>query len=215
MSSALFRQLASGGQAQRPDRLFRAAVSAFVSLTRPTRREIAQLDDLALPLYASIPVETKRYAAAILSECSAVPPTLLRKLVNEAPEISAPLLIRSPALSDVDLIGLIARHGSAHARVIGRRAGLNPAIASLIRVLSAQEGPAENGSTAKGSDVEENVRDRLRLIMRAANTQAPSSLDEPDLPAAHIADARLRTAALSNELQAFEQAPLRTAVDTH
>ena len=36
------------------ERLFRAAVTAFCSLTRPSRREIAQLEDLTLPLYDSV-----------------------------------------------------------------------------------------------------------------------------------------------------------------
>lgn len=208
VSSAVFRQLASGGEAHRPERLFRAAVSAFASLTRPTRREIAQLDDLALPLYPLISTETRRYAAAILSECQNPPKGLLRKLADEPAEISAPLLMRSPVLSDVDLIGLLARHGRAHARVIGRRAGLNPAIAALTRALTAQNDETSDEAETGGSSVEAEVRQRLRLIMRAANSQSPPAPQEarPALPAADYAARTLRAAAFSGEQDALEKA---------
>ncbi|EKF40623.1 hypothetical protein NA8A_19780 [Nitratireductor indicus C115] len=174
VSSAIFRQLASGGEAQRPDRLFRAAVSAFASLTRPTRREITQLDDLALPLFEHVRVETRRYAAAVLCECASPPPGLLRKLSNEPVAISAPLLVRSQAFADTDLIGLIARHGLSHARVIARRADLNPAITALIRALSAQTDGASPVTFARSAAegigaLEEGVRNRLRHMVRAAN----------------------------------------------
>ena len=46
MSSSDFRQIAISGETERADRLFRAAVSAFCSLTRPSRREIEQLERL-------------------------------------------------------------------------------------------------------------------------------------------------------------------------
>ncbi|MBN7762542.1 hypothetical protein JYP52_15470 [Nitratireductor aquibiodomus] len=208
MSSAVFRQLASGGEAHRPERLFRAAISAFVSLTRPTRREIAQLDDLALPLYPLIAPETRRYAAAVLSDFATPPPGLLRRLTDEPAEICAPLLVRSPALSDVDLIGLIARHGQPHARVIGRRAHLNPAIAALVRALSAQAHDDEQTAPSAGSASEADVRDRLRLIMSAANTQAPAARqrNEKPLPKVEAASAILRKAVFSSESGAFEAA---------
>ncbi len=174
MSSAIFRQLASGGEAQRSDRLFRAAVSAFASLTRPTRREINQLDDLALPLFEHVRVETRRYAAAVLCECASPPPGLLRKLSNEPVSISAPLLVRSQAFTDTDLIGLIAQHGLSHARVIARRANLNPAITALIRALSAQTDSAAPVTFARSTaedigSLGEGVRNRLRHMARAAN----------------------------------------------
>ncbi|MFC5583983.1 hypothetical protein ACFPOD_02585 [Nitratireductor kimnyeongensis] len=208
MSSAVFRQLASGGEAQRPERLFRAAVSAFSSLTRPTRREIAQLDDLALPLYPMISTETRRYAAAVLSECQNPPRGLIKKLADEPAEISAPLLMRSPALSDVDLIGLLARHGRAHARVIGRRAGLNSAIVALTRALSAQGSEPDSETQTGGSAVEAEVRHRLRLIMRAANSQSPPAQQDShhSLPAANEAARTLRAAAFSGERDALEKA---------
>lgn len=110
-------------------------MSAFCSLTRPSRREIAQLEDLTLPLFDSVPVESRRYVAAALSECEYAPPALVRRLCEEPVDVCAPLLVRSRALGDIDLIALIGRHGLPHARAIARRKDLNPTIAQLIKAL--------------------------------------------------------------------------------
>lgn len=154
MSSSDFRQITIKGEAERADRLFRAAVSAFCSLTRPSRREIAQLEDLALPLFDQVSVESKRYVAAALSECAAPPPALVRRLADESVDIAAPLLIRSPSLTDADLVELIGRHGFSHARAIGRRAGLNPSIASLVAVLERKVVPLRPRPTGHASGPE-------------------------------------------------------------
>lgn len=141
MHSADFRRLATRDGASRSERLFRAAVSAYCSLTRPTRREATQLDDLVAPIYADVPPEARRFAAAALSECSLVPAGLVMKLAQEEIEIATPILLRSAALGDADLISVIGRRGAAHARIIGNRSGLHPAIRALVARL-AIESPA-------------------------------------------------------------------------
>lgn len=202
VSSAVFRQLASGDEAHRSERLFRAAISAFASLVRPTRREIAQLDDLTRPLYDLVPVETRRYAAAMLCECGTLPPDLLGRLSAEPVEISAPLLVRSPALTDAQLIRLIAANGVAHARAIGRRAGLDPAIAALVRALISQSPsgrqPLPAPPALQASAIEEAVRRRLRSIMRAPRAGPGAQLGNP-------ADPALLTAALSGDRSRFTE----------
>ncbi|PWJ85339.1 uncharacterized protein (DUF2336 family) [Pseudaminobacter salicylatoxidans] len=168
------------GEAGRSERLFRAAISAFCSLTRPSRREIAQLEDLALPLFDFVSVEARRFAAAALSECEYAPRALLMRLCNETVDIAAPLLIRSRQLADVDLITLIGRHGLPHARAIARRPGLNPAIAGLVKALdnarlkdaSAQAHDVPKPAASETSDADrapgasaEDARRRLRSMM--------------------------------------------------
>ena len=72
-----------GGDAPKRERLFRAAVSAFCSLTRPSRRDISQLEDLTLPLFDGVSPESRRYVAAALSECRYPPPNLVKRLCDE------------------------------------------------------------------------------------------------------------------------------------
>ena len=227
MSSSDFRQIAIRTEAGKAERLFRAAVSAFCSLTRPSRREIAQLEDLTLPLFAEVSVESRRYVAAALSECEYAPAALVRRLAEEPVEVAAPLLTRSNALSDIDLIALIGRHGLPHARAIARRKELNPTIADLIRALEkptlvktrppetvtplapVKPAPAalpEERSAAAG-EAEENARRRLRSMMRPAGEGMAVNLflGQP-------AYVKLRETALTGNA-AFFQTALADALD--
>ncbi|MEP6564960.1 MAG: hypothetical protein ABJB10_07450, partial [Mesorhizobium sp.] len=187
MSASDFRQIAIRAESGKAERLFRAVVSAFCCLTRPSRREIAQLEDLTLPLFDNVSVESRRYVAAALSECEYAPAALVRRLCEEPVDIAAPLLIRSRALTDIDLIALIGRHGLPHARAIARRKDLNPTIAQLIKVLEkptlVRVRPPETGVKPAPESAEaasathepqeapgvaiENARHRLRSMMRA------------------------------------------------
>ncbi len=229
MSASDFRQIAIGREAGKPERLFRAAVSAFCALPRPSRREIAQLEDLTLPLFDKVSVDARRFVAAALSDSEHAPLGLVRRLCDESVDIAAPLLIRSPLLSDVALIALIGRHGLPHARAIARRPNLNRAIADLIRVLERPrlvqpETMPRDGSktmpatsripttavsddqTPSPGEAAENVRRRLRAMM-APNTERPMPA-QSGLPAY----ARLKTTALTGN-NAFFQTALADALD--
>lgn len=152
------------------ERLFRAAVSAFCSLARPTRRDAHQLDDLTLPLIESVSAPSLRYAAAILGDVENAPPRLVRRLCEEAPAICAPLLMRSQALRDVDLIALIGRHGAGHARAIAKRPNLHPTIVELLRSLGFGDAPPVKkgpvGLATLDGDRLGETRTRLRSMMR-------------------------------------------------
>ena len=121
------------------DRLFRAAVSAFCALTNASRHDAVRLDQLAMPLLPLVSDDSRRLAAASLSQCFPGPHGLVRRLAEEDIGISAPILVASPVLTDIDLIGLIGRHGLGHAGAIARRRNLNPNIVALIRALGVGE----------------------------------------------------------------------------
>lgn len=175
-----FREIGVRNDPGKAERLFKAAVSAFCSLTRPSRRDLVQLDDLTLPLFPMVSVEARRYVAAALSECAIAPSALLARLANERIDIAAPLLVRSAFLTDIELIALIGRHGIGHARAIARRPALNPTIAQLIRALESliPETTMPTPSTpiiqtlqatasTEQHPASENVRERLRAMMWA------------------------------------------------
>jgi len=221
VSSSDFRQIAIRTEARKAERLFRAAVSAFCSLTRPSRREIAQLEDLTLPLFDEVSVESRRYVAAALSECEYAPAALVRRLAEEPVEIAAALLTRSNALSDIDLIALIGRHGLPHARAIARRKKLNETIAHLIRALEkptlvktrppetvtklapVKPAPADTGEDKRPlpGEAEENARRRLRSMMRTTGegTAVNLFLGEPTY-------VKLRETALTGNTAFFQTA---------
>ncbi|GLQ81904.1 hypothetical protein GCM10007881_54250 [Mesorhizobium huakuii] len=233
MSSSDFRQIAIRTESGKAERLFRAAVSAFCSLTRPSRREIGQLEDLTLPLFDDVSVESRRYVAAALSECEYAPAALVRRLCEEPVDIAAPLLIRSRAVSDIDLIALIGRHGLPHARAIARRKDLNPTIADLIRALERPtlvrvrepdvhaptaptvaaanaEAAGDNASSQHSPGIAaENARRRLRSMMRTSDEASAAKVDAFPGSETYV---KLRETALTGNA-AFFQTALADALD--
>jgi len=233
VSSSDFRQIAVRTESGKAERLFRAAVSAFCSLTRPSRREIGQLEDLTLPLFDDVSVESRRYVAAALSECQYAPAALVRRLCEEPVDIAAPLLIRSRAVSDIDLIALIGRHGLPHARAIARRKDLNPTIADLIRALErptlvrsrdpeteapaaptiapAKAEAADDSATGQRASgiAAENARRRLRSMMRTGDEALAAKVDAFPGSDTYV---KLRETALTGNA-AFFQTALADALD--
>ncbi len=188
-----FREIGAKNDPGKAERLFKAAVSAFCCLTRPSRRDLVQLDALTLPLFSMVSVEARRYVAAALSECAVAPPGLLARLADERIDIAAPLLVRSSLLTDVALIGLIGRHGIGHARAVARRPALNPTIAQLIRALesslpetamptpSMSAIPTRQAATSPGPrPTSEDVRERLRAMMRTEAIPAVATALAPE-----------------------------------
>jgi uncharacterized protein (DUF2336 family) len=224
-SSSDFLQVATRTEAGRSERLFRASISAFCSLTRPSRREIGQLEDLTLPLFDDVSREGLRHAAAALSECEHAPEALVRRLCDCALDIAAPLLARSRALTDIDLIALIGRHGLPHARAIAKRKALNPTIAKLIKALekpmlvrrndaeaAAAPEPAQEAPQRVPGAAAESVRNRLRGMMLTERPRGETN--DPRLNPADksTAYARLRETALTGNA-AFFQTALADALD--
>lgn len=165
MHRSHLHQSSSYRAAGKPERLLRASVTAFCSLPRPTRREIQQLDDLAVPLLGSASDDCLRYIAAALSDLPHAPPTLIRRLADYPVDISAPILMRSPVLTSIDLVALIGRHGVPHARAIAGRKGLDDRIAYLIQSLGVLE--------ESSPDKAEETRRQLRAMMRPATGTSP------------------------------------------
>ncbi|MGQ2906378.1 MAG: hypothetical protein ACT6QU_00325 [Aliihoeflea sp.] len=190
MSSVEFRQFAPSAQSTKSDRLLRAAVSAFCSILRPSRQEVAQIEDLATPLLTHASRETLRYVAAALSECLNPPPALVRRLCAEPLDVCAPLLVRSSALRDIDLLALIGRHGLGHALAIERRRNLDPRIARLIASLKSHS--ATEAANPAPSSMLPATLERLRAMM-VPTTEARSAR-WTEAPTPYL---KLRAAALS------------------
>ena len=158
------------------------------------------------------------------------------RLCEQPVDGAAPLLIRSPALNDIDLLAVISRHGLPHARAIARRKDLNPAIANLIRVLDRparmEEAPSppsghadaeihQEKQTPAMADTElpptptdlptltnaEAVRGRLRSMMLPAGDLAPrSAIPEEERVPRTAPYGRLRATALTGNAAFFQTA---------
>jgi uncharacterized protein (DUF2336 family) len=145
---------------------------------------VEQLEELALSLFEMVSEDARRFVAAALSESPYAPHALALRLANEPVDVAAPLLVRSTALCDVDLIMLISRHGAAHARAIARRPGLPARIRHLAdNCLAASKEkpemplPAENRHfpAPRGEEpvqTAEEIRRKLQAMMRPAGNAA-------------------------------------------
>lgn len=163
VSSADFRNLSERRAPDQADALLRAAIAAFVSLTRPSRADAGRLHDLAQPLLPLASVEALRFAAAALSDSSVAPAALVRQMAALPVSVSAPLLVRSPLLGEIDLIALIGRLGLAHARAIARRTEPGPRLAALL--ASLHDDDIASRIAPKGTtDRLAAARERLRAI---------------------------------------------------
>ncbi len=129
------RTLEGTRNANRKDEILRAAVSAFVALSKPNIRDCNQIEDLAAPILSVATPQTKRFVAAALAESRSAPVRLVKLICAEPIEICATLLLRTPVLSAVDLVNIIGKQGKQHARVIAHRHHLpNDVIEALALV---------------------------------------------------------------------------------
>ncbi|KXF78289.1 hypothetical protein ATN84_00335 [Paramesorhizobium deserti] len=201
---------ANGGKA---DDLLSAAVTAFTAITRPARNDIQQLEDLTLPLLENATARGKRHAAAVLSQMEHAPRNLVLTLCDEAVEIAAPLLLRSPILTSTDLVDIIGRQGLGHARAIARRPQVDPIVQSLLesfadpaidrsmavrRHLARSDDARAAKEPAPVSDAARQAHDKLRAIMReetskhlVSELQLNRDAPKPSATADHMIDTAL------------------------
>lgn len=220
--SSDFRRLETPRDGSRTCQLFRASASAFASLSRPTKTEIQQFQDLSLALYDRAPEAARRHAAVMIAGNAFAPRELVLKLANEPVGISAPVLAKSPLIKARDIPPLIARHGLPHARILAQRADLEAPLRALLSVFirqgeraDAQPGepvetaetvevaeaaPARTGTSSRRESrplegqTAESIRGALRGAM-AANSGRP--MLPASMPVAHKApQSRLQPTAL-------------------
>ena len=153
------RTIEGQSKPNRKDEILRAAVSAFVALSKPNIRDCNQIEDLAAPILSVATPQTKRFVAAALAESRAAPVGLVKRICAEPVEICATLLLCTPVLSAVDLVNIIGKQGKQHARVIAQRHHLpNDVIEALaliedpmVRERVSRKDTAEVSSEGKNS----------------------------------------------------------------
>ncbi len=168
-----------------------------------------------MPLLPLVTDDSRRLAAASLSHCFPGPHGLVRRLAEEDVSISAPLLVASSVLTDIDLIGLIGRHGLAHAGAIARRRNLNPNIVALIRALGVGEFGTEIATTlaieppANGTVAEAEARPRAHVGAGAASEPVADAFDTYMAAAPGAAEEAARDALRAMMQPAGDRTPSR------
>ena len=185
-----FRSLESANPETRKDDILRAAITAFVGVSNPTKRDCNQIEDLVLSILPFTSETTRRFAAAALCDKIQAPLALVQRLCDEPSEICAPLLLRSPVLNPADLVAIIARHGRDHARIIAKRNHLPNVVIEALAVMDdveTRERAANGGASADDPMLAlanimpvsaEAARQKLREIMGETAPDAVQHAEE-------------------------------------
>ena len=179
-----------------------ATVTGFEGLRHPRRTDLKQFSELFDPLFSASSDEARRQAAAALSQCQHVPPSVALQIGNAPISIAAIFLTRSASIDDVTLLQVIRAQGQAHATAIARRDNLSvhvvdalverrqtavtpakttaPATPASPAVRATDEAPqrrpeatAQDMTTAKLLR-EEKLRSDLKSLARVAQKTAPA-----------------------------------------
>lgn len=94
-----------------------------------SRAEVEQvltrvLDDAALSVRCAV--------SEALASCARAPEAIVLSLAQDAPDVAEPVLRRSPLLSDLDLVDLVAVGGGRAQSAVASRAGLNAPVAAAL-----------------------------------------------------------------------------------
>lgn len=96
-------------------------------------REIGVVDDVLLRLTERVEPKTLVQFASTLAEFTTAPRETLRRLVyHEDPAVAAPLLRKSPALSQADLEAVATSYGESHLLAIADRLRINANLAEIL-----------------------------------------------------------------------------------
>ncbi|UPA25332.1 hypothetical protein [Shinella oryzae] len=180
-----FREL-ERPQAGRPkDIVLMATVSSFESLRFPSKSDLHQFGELFQPLYIASSDEARRQAVAALSRCPQIPEETALFIARQPIAIAAIFLMGAKTLTDATLKQILRIAGPEHARAIGRRDDLSPAIIEALVGTHQDHASRRTGEDRDAAlreaarlDREEKMRDELRALVRAATpaVEAPIRL---------------------------------------
>lgn len=131
--------MAVSNQQSRDATLLRAMAEFFVIETRHAPEALRRFEELATHYLGRVGAADRAFVAEKLSRSPDAPAAVLRLLGKDVLEIAHPILKRSPALGEFDLLAVIAATGHAHHRLIAQRPALTPLVVSALRLTGDAE----------------------------------------------------------------------------
>lgn len=151
----------------------------------PNRARNANEDELLLAilkqLTRQVETEVRQALAERLAERSDVPSDLILLLANDRIEVARALLLRSPMLTEDDLIGLVRAATTAHQNAIAQRTDIGPRLSGVI----AEASPVETVLILLANQRAELGEITLRRIVDRARAEPELQkpvLARPELP---------------------------------
>lgn len=162
--------------------------------------EMEHFDAVLGALAAEMEAEVRAELAGRLADSTRPPQQLIRTLAVDTPEVAAPVLIRSSALDEDDLVEVARRQGQDHLRLILTRTDLTTAVSDVI---------VERGDDDTLGALLRNPR--APLSRKASETVVDRAAANPALHDAVVARTDLPPDLL-NEMYFVVEARLRTAI---
>jgi hypothetical protein len=126
--------MAVSNQQSRDAALLRATTELFVLEANHDADAIRRFEELATHFLARVPAADRAFVAERLSRSADAPSSVLRLLGKDVPEVASPVLKRSPALGEFDLLTIIAATGTPHHRLIATRSDLSALVVGALRL---------------------------------------------------------------------------------
>ena len=176
-----------------------ATVTGFEGLRRPRRIDLKQFSELFDPLFSASSDEARRQAAAALSQCPHVPPSVALQIGNAPISIAAIFLTRSASIDDAILLQVIRSQGQAHATAIARRDNLSVHVVdALVERRQTAAAPATTPAPALQASP-------------AARTADEPAQRQPEATAQDMTTAKLlREEKLRSDLKSLARVPQKT-----
>lgn len=131
--------MAVSNQQSRDAALLRATTELFVLEANHDADAIRRFEELATHFLARVPAADRAFVAERLSRSADAPASVLRLLGKDVPEVASPVLKRSPALGEFDLLTIIAATGTPHHRLIATRGDLSALVVGALRLTGDAE----------------------------------------------------------------------------
>jgi len=131
--------MAVSNQQSRDAALLRATTELFVLEANHDADAIRRFEELATHFLARVPAADRAFVAERLSRSADAPASVLRLLGKDVPEVASPVLKRSPALGEFDLLTIIAGTGKPHHRLIATRSDLSALVVGALRLTGDAE----------------------------------------------------------------------------
>jgi len=165
-------------------------------------REMGLFDDVLLALSTEMETEVQAELAGRMADAEKPPRALLRTLAAAPIAVADPLLRRSSALTEDDLLHVAATQGQAHLRAISGRAEVSRAVSEVI----VDRGDDQTLHTLLRND-------RADLSREASEKAVSRAAENPALHAA-VVERQALPVDLLNEMYFVVEARLREQITT-
>jgi uncharacterized protein (DUF2336 family) len=201
-----FRELERPQTGRLKDVVLMATVTGFEALRRPRRIDLKQFSELFDPLFSASSDEARRQAAAALSQCQYLPPSVALQIGNAPISIAAIFLTRSTSIDDATLLQVIRAQGQAHATAIARRDNLS------VHVVDALVERRQTAATPAKTPAPAMPASPAMPVFPAARAADEAQTRQPEATAQDMTTAKLlREEKLRSDLKSLARVTPKTA----